>query len=274
MAHNVGVPDPTVDRIFALGSEIYRATAAAVESLWPDRAPAHAPIGTGSAVFCGDGSPLTQVARLAVGSRAHEKELDAVEEFFAGRAKDWEYVVTPYSDPDLLAMVVRRGWTNVQYENVLTLDLDAWERPAPVGEATVSVVGDSDCDVWKDVALRGFFGDDVPPEMAELGDVIAASVGTVAFLARFDGVPAAAATLFLADGSVYLGGAATLAPFRNRGAQSSLLAARMAYAKEHFCSLAVCECLPGSQSQRNQARAGFTVAYTKIVLTRPPARVD
>jgi len=263
------VPSPVVERIFALGAEIYRATAAAVEKIDPSLAPAHAPIGTGSAVFCGDGSPLTQVARLAVGSKAHEKELDAVEEFFSGRASNWEYIVTPFSDPDLISMVMRRGWTNVQFENVMTFETEAFERPDPDPSVTVSLVGESDRELWSDVSLRGFFGKDVPAEAALLGRVIGSTEGTTGFLAKVDGEPAAAATLFMADGAVYLGGAATLEPFRRRGAQSALLAARLAYAKEHFCGLAVCECLPDSQSQRNQERAGFKVAYTKMVLTKP-----
>ena len=130
-------------------------------------------------------------------------------------------------------------------------------------------MGDADRATWTDVATRGFFGDDVPPEMANLGPIVAATEGTVGFLAKFDGLPAAAATLFLSDKAVYLGGAATLEAFRRRGAQSALLAARLAYARSKGCDLAVCECLPESQSQRNQERSGFRVAYTKMVMTKP-----
>ncbi len=263
------VPPTTVERILAASAEIYRATALAIERVDPTLAPALAPIGTGAALYCGDGSPLTQVGRLAVGAKAHEKELDTVEEFYSGRTSRWEYVVTPFSDPDLVAMVVRRGWTAVQYENVLFRSLGGALPAPPATDVEVSVVGLHDRDTWAEVSTTAFFGDDVPAAMANLGPVISATEGAVGFLARIDGLPAAAATLLVLGDIVYLGGAATLPAFRNRGAQSALLAARLAYARSRGCDLAVCESVPESQSQRNQERAGFHVAFTKMVMTRP-----
>ena len=57
--------------------------------------------------------------------------------------------------------------------------------------------------------------------------------------------------------------------FRGRGIHRALLAHRLWHAAEEGCDLALCECLPGSQSQRNQERVGFRVLYTKLVLKRP-----
>ena len=58
-------------------------------------------------------------------------------------------------------------------------------------------------------------------------------------------------------------GAATLASFRRRGAQSSLISARLTWAVEQGCDLAAATTQPGSSSQRNYERAGFRVVYTR-----------
>ena len=258
----------TTDRVYALSQALGEATGRAMEALDPASKPAWKKVGTGSAGFCGDNSPLTQVAWLAYGSDFDPTELDVVEEFYRGRAAHWEYVVTPYADPRLLSAVIQRGWTEVQYENVMGRELRSAPETPP-RDVEVRLVGEADRATWADVAMRGFFGDTVPPGFENLSALIVSTKGTVGFLAFIDGEPAGAATLIVHDKTCYLGGAATLEQFRGRGAQTSLLNARLKHGYEQGCDLALCECLPGTQSQRNQERAEFHVLYTKIVLTRP-----
>jgi GNAT superfamily N-acetyltransferase len=50
---------------------------------------------------------------------------------------------------------------------------------------------------------------------------------------------------------------------RRRGLQAALMEARMRYAKEHGCDLAMMVAEPGSNSQRNAERMGFRIAYTR-----------
>ncbi len=68
------------------------------------------------------------------------------------------------------------------------------------------------------------------------------------------------------DSVAYLGGAATAEPYRNRGIQSALIRARLQDAVKRGSEIAVSETLSmlGS-SLRNLQRAGFTIAYDKIV---------
>jgi hypothetical protein len=51
---------------------------------------------------------------------------------------------------------------------------------------------------------------------------------------------------------------------RRRGLQGALLEARMRYAQEHGCDLAMMVAEAGSESQRNAERQGFRVAYTRM----------
>jgi GNAT superfamily N-acetyltransferase len=69
--------------------------------------------------------------------------------------------------------------------------------------------------------------------------------------------------LCLHDGVALFSGSATLPTMRRRGLQTALLEARLRYAHEHGCDLAMMVAEAGSQSQRNAERRGFQVAYTR-----------
>jgi GNAT superfamily N-acetyltransferase len=84
------------------------------------------------------------------------------------------------------------------------------------------------------------------------------------FLAEKDGKPIAAAALFIHDGVALLAGASTIPEARRQGAQSVLLDARLRYAYEAGCDLAMMCAEPGSSSQRNAERQGFRIAYTRM----------
>lgn len=73
------------------------------------------------------------------------------------------------------------------------------------------------------------------------------------------------------DGVAALAGAATVPAHRRRGVQTALLAARLADAAAAGCDLAVITTEPGSKSQENAQNSGFTLLYTRAILTKTPA---
>jgi len=73
---------------------------------------------------------------------------------------------------------------------------------------------------------------------------------------------------FNVKGVAGLFGASTLPAFRNRGVQTALLKQRLARAAAENCDLAVCIAAPGSSSQRNVVRLGFSVLYTRVKFER------
>jgi hypothetical protein len=99
--------------------------------------------------------------------------------------------------------------------------------------------------------------------ITEMGQVSTHAQGAVPFLADLGGRSIAAATLVVHGGVGLLAGASTVPSARRQGAQAALLAARLRYAVEHGCDLAMICALPGSDSQRNAERNGFRVAYTR-----------
>jgi GNAT superfamily N-acetyltransferase len=95
------------------------------------------------------------------------------------------------------------------------------------------------------------------------------ATGFLRYACALDGTPAGAATLRIDDGIAILAGAATLPAMRRRGVQAALLAARLHDAREAGCELATITTAPGSLSQKNAMKSGFTLAYARAVLQRP-----
>jgi GNAT superfamily N-acetyltransferase len=105
-------------------------------------------------------------------------------------------------------------------------------------------------------------------EILPLVASVVGSEGWDCYVAFADGEPAASGALFTSDGVGWLGMAATVAEFRRRGAQGTLLAARIARASELGCELLVTETgaeVEGrpSNSYRNIVRSGFEPAYLR-----------
>ncbi len=92
------------------------------------------------------------------------------------------------------------------------------------------------------------------------------------FLARVDGEPAGAAVLSIHDDIGYLAAAAVLPAFRSRGVHAALIAARFERARARQCGIVCGNAAWGSQSQRNQQRAGLVIAYVKSIWTNQRAR--
>jgi len=93
------------------------------------------------------------------------------------------------------------------------------------------------------------------------------------FLVEREGELIATGSLMMHEGIALLAGASTIPAQRGLGAQSLLLAARLAEARRRGCELAMMVATPASASQRNAERRGFRVAYTRTKWRRPrPAR--
>jgi GNAT superfamily N-acetyltransferase len=100
--------------------------------------------------------------------------------------------------------------------------------------------------------------------MRDIGALLVHRESSACFMAEIDGREAAAGALLVHDGVALFAGASTVPEFRRRGLQGALLAARMNYAREQGCDLAMMVAEAGSNSQRNAQRQGFLVAYTRI----------
>jgi GNAT superfamily N-acetyltransferase len=121
--------------------------------------------------------------------------------------------------------------------------------------------------------VGGVGGDVLPSRDAifEWGSLSAATPGLTCYLARYDGEPAGGGALYLDAGVAILSGAGTHPVFRRRGVQTTLLRARLAHAFASGAEFAMVTTQPGSKSQQNVQREGFSLLYSRALLVMPCA---
>jgi ribosomal protein S18 acetylase RimI-like enzyme len=206
---------------------------------------------------------------------------DDVERRFAQRHAPVQAEVSSLGDPDVVRTLTKRGYELIGFENVLGLGItpervrELSQRPVDV---EVTLASDQEAGPWLDAVIEGFLHPDTfdgPPshdsfarDVLErvLGDTIAAA-GFERFLARRDGLVAGGASFRIEDGVAQLSGAATLPAHRRRGVQSALLRHRLLEAARRGCDIAVVTTQPGSKSQENVQKAGFSLLYCRAVLS-------
>ncbi|MEZ5308797.1 MAG: GNAT family N-acetyltransferase [Pyrinomonadaceae bacterium] len=221
-------------------------------------------IGGAFAMFDGPDSPLTQTFGLGMFEDADEQALESIENFFISRGADVFHEVSPLADPNLLAMLVGRGYQPIELSTVLIKPLAGYSA---IANQTVQtrVVQTEEAELWAKTSARAWSN-----EMPELGDfmlnygtISAHGEGAFPFLAEIDEEPVATGMLYIVGDMAFLAGASTVPEARKRGAQTALLNDRLAFAIEQGCAFAMMGAAPGSQSQRNAEKNGFRVAYTR-----------
>lgn len=235
-------------------------------------------IAGGQAVWAGAGSPFNKIAGWGFAGLPDPAELEALELRYAALGETLRVELASLGDPALALQLSGRGYRLVGFENVLGLGLPAAPAlPPPLG-VEIRPSTTEELAAWLDVVVSGFARPDTqgvpsdeefPREVLEwaIGD-LAATPGFHRYVALREGTLAAGASCRLADGIAQLCGAATLPEHRRRGIQSALLALRLADAAAAGCDLAVVTTQPGSKSQENVQRLGFSLLYTRAVLIR------
>lgn len=232
-------------------------------ALQPQSGAAWQDFGGTYAMFDGVGSPLTQTFGLGMFSPVTAADLERIEQFFESRSADVFHEVSPLAPLELLPLLRERGYAPVELTTVLLQPIGSrdWDAPA----LPTRMIRRGEEDLWASVAASGW--SDTPDAVdfvRSMGRVISQSEGSYPFFAESGGEPVATGALWIHGGVALLAGASTVPHARGRGAQNALLAARLHFAAERGCDLAMMCTQPGSGSQRNAERQGFRVAYTRI----------
>jgi GNAT superfamily N-acetyltransferase len=216
-------------------------------------------------VFDGIDSPTTQTFGLGMLEDPTPAALDRIESFFSERGSSTQHEVSPFAGVAALQLLCDRGYRPIELSNVLFRATQASVEPDIPAGMDIRVIGPDEASLWTEVNARGWTHEHPEFEefMKQIGALLTAREGSACFLATIDGVPAAAGALSLHNGVALFAGASTVPEQRRRGLQSALLQARMAFAREHGCDLAMMVAEPGSNSQRNAQRQGFQIAYTR-----------
>jgi hypothetical protein len=216
------------------------------------------------AVFDGVDSPVTQSFGLGIFEEPSSESMDRIERFFFDRGAAAMHEVCPLAGVATMDLLCSRGYRPMEISSVL-YQLIEGKSTLDDGAIRVRAIGPEETQLWTKINARGWAHDH--PEfqgfLESFGSLIAARDRSICFLAEIEDQAGAAGVLFLYDGVALFGGATTVPEMRRRGLQAALLRARMCYAREHGCDLAMMVTEAGSQSQRNAERAGFRIAYTR-----------
>lgn len=215
------------------------------------------------AMFDGPDSPLTQSFGLGMFEEPTVTDLNQIEAFFLQRGAPICHEISPMAGVALADALAARGYRPVEFTSVMHRAVAAMDTPGG-GNVTARRIATGEESLWSQLSAAGW-GDnsELRSFLLDLGIVISAAEGSIAFLAELDGKPIATAALRCDNGVALFAGASTIAEARNQGAQRALLEARMRHAVTAGCDLAMMCAAPGSASQRNAERQGFRIAYTR-----------
>jgi len=241
--------------------------------MFPDVGAAWIEVAGAYAMFDGPRSPITQTFGLGMFGPVSGVDLDRLEGFFHGRGAPVFHEVSPLADPGLFAQLHARGYEPFEFTSVMYRPIDAalvTVNPLADRSITVRLATSADREQWAATAAEGWRDlTDFADLMLDLGRLTAAREGGAAFFAEIEHRPVATGALSIHERVALFAGASTIASARRRGAQLALLDARLRYAAERGCDLAMMCALPGSGSQRNAERHGFRIAYTRIKWRKP-----
>ncbi len=238
--------------------------AAARRRIFPSSAAEAIECGGGYAVFDGVDSPVTQTFALGLFEPLTAAHLDTVEQFFLERGAPVQHEVSPLAGVAALDLLCARGYRPIELASVMYQPVE--DRPRRSSDnITVRQSNADEAQLWSELSARAWSHDH--PEFREFiesnGVISAGREHSPSFLAELHGEPGATGSLFLHGGVALFAGAATAPEMRCRGLQAALLEARMRFAFDHGCDLAMIATEAGSQSQRNAERRGFRIAYTR-----------
>jgi ribosomal protein S18 acetylase RimI-like enzyme len=245
------------------------------------------PIGGTVAVYGSPGAPYNKLVGLGVAGELNEHDLDQLEEEFRRRAAPLQVELSTLADPAVGALLTRRGYVLVNFENVLGLALNK----AFVEEATRRQAEDRDRGitvarlppnvepVWVDAMITAFAHADTFDGPASHETFSRETLerayrdqnqieGSIRYVAYREGTLAGGGSVRLEAGLAQMTGAATLPEHRRNGVQSAMLRSRLIDAAREGCDLATVTVQPGSKSMQNAQRAGFSLLYPRAILLK------
>jgi GNAT superfamily N-acetyltransferase len=197
--------------------------------------------------------------------------MDLAEAFFFGRGAPCQVDVTPFTHRSLLDLLGERSYRIHFFLNVLVRPVTAGDAVPPPSAPGVTVrqVEPSDVDTWAVTVSRGF-GDERAgePGYPLISRATAGGEAVTCFATDVGGEAAGGGAMEIHGGLAGFMSTSVLPAYRNRGAQTALLRARLTAAFAAGCDVANVQTTPGGASQRNVQRLGFAVGYTKLTMIR------
>lgn len=230
----------------------------------------------GYVAFLGENSPVGRAVGMGLNGPVEAVDWLALERFYNQRQVPIYFDLCPLVPVPLILAVSERGYSISLFKNVWTRPLAEPPRLLPAEAVQVTAVDLNQASLWMQVVAAGFdHQDDLHSTDTSIAAPFFFMARSFCFLGWLDGQPGGGATMSLsADGkTASLFSTSTRPSFRRRGIHAALLNHRLKLARSLGAEWAVVQTTPGSYSQRNIQRVGFSLAYTKLTLERrfPPA---
>jgi predicted N-acetyltransferase YhbS len=268
-------PMPAEDTA-SLASRIERGQAEAMVELAVDARPV-----AGGWMTCGGpGDFVNKACGLGLEGPVSAGAAEDIVDFFQSRSVEPQVELCPFVHPSLLAALANAGFQLREFENVLFRPLPGGEDfrqalpqgwPAGLEVTRVDPADARAVEEYVRLSTQGFFS-----EGREMSEGFRASAlkaprlpHSDSFVARLDGQSIGAGGCASRAGLTALFGTSVLSEFRGRGVQQALIATRLARAVERGSPAATIVSHPRGATERNAARLGFRMAYTRAVLVRP-----
>jgi len=238
------------------------------------------PVAGGWMTFGGRGAFVNKTCGLGLEGEVPASTAERILDFFRERGAEPRVEICPFVHPSLLEALAEAGFRLQEFENVLFRPLDPKEdlsaalpRPWPEGVEIARVdPGDpAALETYVGVSASGFFP--APAAMSESFKRMSLRAARLphadCLVARVGGEVVGAAGCASRRGVTALFGASVLPAFRRRGIQQALIVARMERGAVRGSRQATIVSHPGIPTERNAARLGFRMAYTRSVLVCP-----
>lgn len=219
------------------------------------------------AMFDGLESPLTQTFGLGLFNSLTYSDLETIEKFYNQFSAPIFHEVSPMADPQHIEMLSKLGYRPIEYTNILYKLLSNEKSSHYINnpEVTARKLQEGEEKVWLSTSVEGWSMEmpgftDYFYQFSQIG---VCSRGAFPFCADLNGKLISTGLLYIYDDIALLAGDSTIQEGRNRGGQNALIDARLNYATEKKCSIAMIATSPGSQSQKNAEKQGFRIAYTR-----------
>ena len=212
----------------------------------------------GVAAFAGVGSPFSKAFGVGVLAPICDGDVDRIAEFYESRNAKPRVFVTPLADPALGRALAAAGFAPVEYDNVLVAaDPDAHA----LRDERILVA--SDLEAWIHASVAGFAARRNVAHDDTVARILASNPDAIVLEAHENGTVVATAVMTVRGECAALIAGSTLPAYRHRGWQAAMIRDRIARARDAGAQIVYAAAAPGSISERNFHRCGFTTIYTR-----------
>ncbi len=239
-----------------------------IKSLDPTSAAVGREFGDGALIAMGPGRYVNRAIGVTL-DELSAGDVNVIEQFFNDRELPAMLELSSWAPASTLNELGRRNYTPMWFRSVFALAPTLAFATSRAG-LRIERVEDGDEGRWLDVFARGFEAEGGELRVAndEIGRASRIAPDAHTFLAFIDDDVVGCGSVQFVDGIAWLGGAATIPEFRQRGVQAALVAHRLALAAEAACELAAVSALSSGPSARNIVRLGFQHIHTQVVVRR------